>query len=120
MRTLEANHAAFRTSGSNHPKKNRTHFFCMRIGSYPDWLVHPGAGFPRSVFFFYLFPGGLFYFFPVPDRVFTQETLSGLGWGIYLAFLLIGLRVRSRKTYWIWTAGLILVLGVNLVGCSFG
>ena len=66
----------------------------------------------------YLFPAGLFAFFP---SGFVHEKwaipLLILGWIIYLGHAILFFRAKRRKTIWILFAVLLLLLAGNVGGC---
>jgi hypothetical protein len=66
----------------------------------------------------YMFPAGLYEFLP-PGFVDSKWaiTLLVLGWIIYIGHAVFFFRARSRKTFWIWFAVLLLLLLCNVGGC---
>lgn len=66
----------------------------------------------------YMFPMGLFAFFPpgTADEKWAVPLLV-LGWVIYVVHAVFYFRAQRRKTIWIWYAVLLLLLVCNAGGC---
>ena len=66
----------------------------------------------------YMFPIGLCAFLPsgLGDSKWGISLLV-LGWIIYVGHAVFFFRARSRKTFWVWFAVLLLLLLCNVGGC---